>query len=186
MAKVTISQANPMTGFPDAVAIPIPARLRNKRKEYRQLPVTELLFNSFKMSAERYKELSSQKTEFDNGEISIIRDANFGEININDPNIKAEEIISRIENHSTLVVLLPIKTREDKEINSYVYLSSLRSLAQLITSDKEVLTQFKVFNLPIFPTLMDSISKIEEIFKDIDIEIFICLGTKPDDILQLT
>jgi len=79
--------------------------------------------------------------------------------------------------------VLPIKTREDKEINPYVYLSSLRALAKLISSDEEVLNQFKIFNIPIFPTLTESIPKIEEIFKDIDMEIFVCLGIKNGDII---
>lgn len=183
MATVTILQTGPLSGKPDAIAIPIPARVRGKKNSYKHLPITENLFKNFKMTAERYKEISSQKTEFDNGEISIVRDANFGNVNINDPETKPEEIISIIENSSVLTVLLPIKTRQDKEINPYVYLSSLRSLAKLITTDEEVLNQFKTFNLPIFPTLMDSVAKIEEIFKEIDIEIFICLGTKTGDIL---
>jgi hypothetical protein len=183
MATVTISQASPTEGFADAIAIPVPARIRNKKRQYNHLPITEILFKNFKMSGERYIDIASQKAEFDNGEINIIRDANFGKININDPNVKTDEIINRIENHSKLIVLLPIKTREDKEINPYVYLSSLRALATLIASDEEVLSQFRVFNLPIFPTLSESISKIEEIFKEIDIEIFVCLGTKPGDIL---
>jgi hypothetical protein len=183
MATMTISQASPIEGFSDAIAIPVPARIRNKKRQYNHLPITEILFKSFKMSGERYSEIAQQKSEFDNGEINIIRDANFGKININDPNVKTEEIINRIENHSRLIVLLPIKTREDKEINPYVYLSSLRALASLISSDEEVLKQFMVFNLPIFPTLTESIPKIEEIFKDINIEIFVCLGIKQNDIL---
>jgi hypothetical protein len=183
MATVTLIQTGPLSGAPTALAIPVPARIREKKKLHKHLSITDSLLEKFKITSERYKEMSTQKSEFDNGEISIVRDANFGNININDPETKPEQIISIIENNSLLNVLLPIKTREDKEINPYIYLSSLRSLAKLISSDEEVFNQFKVFNLPVFPTLLDSISKIEEIFKEIDIEIFVCLGTINGDIL---
>jgi hypothetical protein len=183
MANITISQGTANEGSPTAIAIPVPARIRNKKSKNPHLEVSQNLLKKYKLSAERYKEISSKKEEFDNGEIHIVRDADFGNLDLANSETSTDEIIKRIENHGRLIIFLPIKTREDKDITNYVYLSALRALAKLILSNPELIEQFKIINIPVFPTLTESIPKIEEVFKEIDIEIFVCLGTKDGDIL---
>jgi len=183
MAKVTISQGSPNEGSPNAIVIPVPARIRNKKAKEVHLEISKNLLKKYKLSAERYKEISTLKEDFDNGEINIVKDADFGNVDLENAATETSEIINRIENYGRLIVFLPIKTREDKNINDYVYLSAFRALAKLIASNSEVAEQFKIMNIPAFPTLMDSIAKIEEIFKETDMEIFVCLGTKAGAIL---
>jgi hypothetical protein len=179
MDKINIIQGNPNDGYPNAIVIPVPARVRNKKIKDIHLESSKELLNRYKLSANRYKEISSQKDEWDNGEINIVKDADFGDVNVEDEATDVNAIIKRIETYSRLIIFLPIKTREDKEINPYIYLSGLRALEKLISSNEDFIKEFKVINIPVFPTLMDSIPKIEEIFKQIDISInmFVCLGT---------
>lgn len=184
MNKINLLETKANEGSPNCIVIPVPARVRNKRYKKIHTEESKTLLSLYKLSNERYKEMSGNKEEFQHGEVHIVRDADFGSLQIEDPNTKVEDIIDRIENHGRTIVLLPIKTREDKEINPHIYLSSLRALANFIKENEEVLENFKIINIPSFETFQEHISKVEEIFNEINVEIFVCLGTKPDDILS--
>jgi len=176
MAKIQQVQSNMFDVSSDAYVIPVPARVRKKLQDSTLLEITNEAFERYKLSFERYKEISETKDPYDNGEIYIVRDADFNGMDIQDPNVDVQEVIKIIENESSLVVLLPIKTREDKEISEQVYLSSLRSLYNLISSDEEVKNQISSMSIPAFPGILDQLSKIEDIFEEIEgLEVFICL-----------
>lgn len=158
-----------------SLIIPVPARVRNKNFKNNFLPITEEAFDKYNIAHERYKEISQQKTSFDNGEVYVLRDVDFKGVDIQNPEVNVDDVISRIESDSKLIVLLPIKTREDKDMQEHVYMSSLRALSNLIKQDEEVLEQFKVLYLPNFDDL--NLEKVKEIFAEVDIEIFVCFDS---------
>lgn len=176
MAKINFTRESPFMERATAIAFPVPARIR-KKKHKPHLVFVEKAFEKYKLSLERYKEISAQQKEFENGEVYVLRDVNLENWDIQDPEVKPEEIVNTIEKDSKLIVFLPTKTREDKEYSPHVYLSSMRALAQLLENNQEVIEQFSVFSMPIFPTLFDNVEKIKQIFENIDIEIVICHGT---------
>lgn len=174
MPKINIVKSNVYKTLSDVIVVPIPARVRKKSARL-NVNLQEFL-KKYKLSGERFKEIVSQKEEFNNGEIYVIRDVNLEGFDIENPDVKAEEILEKIEKDSVLVVFLPIKTREDKSINEYVYMSSLRALAQFIQTDEEVKSQFDTISIMNFEGLVDSIPKLKEVFKEVHSKIFICLG----------
>jgi hypothetical protein len=176
MAKINFTKENPLLKKATAVAFPVPARIR-KKKEKAHLIFVEKSLAKYKLASEKYREISTNSKEFDNGEIYILRDVNLDGWDIQDPSVTPDEIIEIIDKESKLIVFLPTKTREDKEYSEYVYMSSLRALAQLLETNDEVREQFEVFSIPVFPSLLDNIEKLHKIFENVDIEILVCHGT---------
>lgn len=157
----------------DGILLPLPARIRKlKMEESIKSSVLEVL-KSFAVSFERYKEFSKLSEEFDKGQIEIYRDANFSGLNIEDVSVPVDDILDRIENQSKLIIILPIKTREDKPVNEGVYLSSLRTLSVLL-KDHDFSSQLKSVSIPSFPSLLENLEKVKEIFKEDDFKLFIC------------
>lgn len=171
MAVFTDANITDMTT--DVIVVPVPARIKNKNKE--KLPeVAKEVFEKYKLSYERYKEFSRDKDDFSNGQIVVCRDASFEGINIEDPSTPVEEILNRIENHSRLILILPTSKTDQDEVDGSVYMSCFRAF-RLLLENPEVKENVKSISIPEFDTLRSVIDKVEEIFSDIELEVFVCL-----------
>lgn len=87
MAEIQKVQTNMFNVDADAYVVPVPARVRNDINKTNFLDVTKDAFNRYKVSFERYKEISAEKEPYDNGEVYLVRDADFGSLDIEDPNV---------------------------------------------------------------------------------------------------
>lgn len=161
----------------DALVAPVPARIRNKKSKNLFIPATKKLFEKYQVAHEKYKEISQQSDSYSNGEVYILRDVDFKGLDIQNPEVDVKLVVEKMENDSKLIVLLPIKTREDKNIQDHVYLSSLRALANLLRNNEEVREQFQTIYIPDFPGISQSMEKVNEIFHDLDINIFVCFDS---------
>ena len=179
MAKITrVNSDSFMREKYKSLIFPVPGRIRGKGFDEYLIPAVKESFKLFNNSKEKYMEASSNKAHLSPGEIHIFRDVNLHALDIQNQDKPVENIIEEMQENSVLIVFLPIKTREDKSIAPHVYLSSFRALANLIkNNDEEVLEQFSTMAIPEFPGIIDSLEKVNEIFRDIDTEIFVCVDS---------
>lgn len=178
MAKIeTVNKQEFFSDNSNALMVPVPARIRSKKYRSPLLPEVKKLFKSYQVANERYKEISQQNDSYDNGEVYIVRDVDFKELDIQNPDTDVNLIIEKMEHESKLIVFLPIKTREDKSIQDHIYLSSLRAFANLLKNNDEVKEQFKTIHILDFPGFSNSLEKVNEIFNELDINIFVCVDS---------
>lgn len=171
MATFTNHKISDMTT--DVIVAPVPARVKKKNKE-NLFDVTRELFDKYKLSYERYKEFSREKEPFSNGQIAVCRDANFSDLSIDDPETPIEKIVDRIENNSRFILLLPVSKTDQHDPEESIYLACFRSF-RLLLDNEEVKEHVKSVSIPNFPGFRLVLDKVEEIFSDLDIEIFVCL-----------
>lgn len=168
----------------DAIILPVPARVRKRGIEKSLHPSVKEALSKFKTSQDRYTSFAKDEGSFYNGQIEIYRDVNLGNLDLQSEEISADEIIKLLEEESKIIIILPIKTRDDKEVSEAVYMSCLRTV-DVLMKDEDFLNQCKNVAIPNFPELQDSIEKVKKLFLERDFNLFICHSSKPSDIISL-
>lgn len=175
MAKLTKIHESCDNNLSNAIILPVPARSK-KGAKVNHINQVEFMLSRYSVAKQRFKEFSTQSKDFSPGEIYLFRDVNLSSIDIMDTNTPSEEISKYLEKNSKVIVLIPTKTREDKEITEHVIMGGFRALYNLIKSDQEILDQLKTVSIPYFNELDDLLEKITNLYDDVDVELFICLG----------
>lgn len=176
MSRVTFIEEDVFYVNPDAIILPVPARVKSKKVDKFLLPQVNEIFSKLSVSKDRYVHFSREASDFYNGQIELYRDADFFSINVQDESIPVDEIVRRIEEQSKIIVILPIKSNEHSEESELIYMSGLRTL-QILLTDEELKTQCRTLSIVNFPGLSESIEKVKELFCEADLEIFICDGS---------